>query len=142
MLSIPNGNRSLFANALRFGECVLQVPSHSTRLSSILVFMFICLSVFFSGASGGAFAAVLLAADCKIEEEALTALMEIGPNCCRGRWLGAYGVYDNGMRSVFNHIFDGVDLPSKVSTFFQANTYTNLHFSDDNTMPCVMPLFM
>ena len=26
--------------------------------------------------------------------------------------------------------------------FFQANTYTNLHFSDDNTMPCVMSLFM
>ena len=43
-------------------------------------------NVFFSGASGGAFAAVLLAADCKIEEEALTALMQIGPECCRGRY--------------------------------------------------------
>ena len=121
MLPISNGHRSLFANSFRFGECVLQVPSHSTHLSSILVIshqsLCSCSSVFYSGASGGAFAAVLLAADCKIEEEALTALMDIGPNCCRGRWLGAYGVYDNGMRSVFNHIFDGVDLPSKVSTF-------------------------
>ena len=83
-------------------------------------------NVFFSGASGGAFAAVLLAADCKIEEVALSALKQIGPECCRGRWLGAYGVYDNGMRSVFNHIFEGVDLPSKVSTL-QSFLYNQIY---------------
>jgi hypothetical protein len=72
------------------------------------------MDVFFSGASGGAWAAVLLASGLDIEEEALATLKALGPNCCKGRWLGAYGVYDQGMRSVFYALFDGVDLAAKV----------------------------
>lgn len=72
-------------------------------------------NVFFSGASGGAWAALLLAANCSIESDALEALKAIGPQCCSGRWLGAYGVYDSGMRAVFEHLFNGVDLPRLVN---------------------------
>jgi hypothetical protein len=72
------------------------------------------MDVFFSGASGGAWAAVLLASGLDIEEEALATLKALGPNCCKGRWLGAYGVYDQGMRSVFYALFDGIDLAAKV----------------------------
>ena len=72
-------------------------------------------NVFFSGASGGAWAALLLAANWPIEDDALQALKAIGPQCCQGRLLGAYGVYDMGMRSVFEYLFEGVDLPRLVN---------------------------
>ena len=72
-------------------------------------------NVFFSGASGGAWAALLLAANCSIEDHALEALKAIGPQCCHGRLLGAYGVYDTGMRAVFESLFNGVDLPHLVN---------------------------
>lgn len=67
--------------------------------------------IFFSGASGGAWAALLLASNEDLEA-ALATLIEEAPKCCIGRTLcGAYGVYDVGMSMVYNIIFKGKDLP-------------------------------
>ena len=86
------------------------------------------MDVFFSGASGGAWAAVLLASGFDIESTALPAVKRLGPECCKGRWLGAYGVYDQGMRAVFRALFDHVDLATKVNGKL-AISVTRLAFS-------------
>ena len=53
-------------------------------------------NVHFSGASGGTFPALLLAAEIDLRV-ALEVLCERGPNCCKARVIGAYGIIN------FNH---------------------------------------
>ena len=66
-------------------------------------------NIHFSGASGGSWAALLLAAGIDMSY-ALNVLLSIAPDCCKDRLFGAYFVYDLGVRDVFNHIFEGIDL--------------------------------
>jgi hypothetical protein len=70
--------------------------------------------VLFSGASGGAWPALLLAAGMDIQT-AFDAMMNHAVPTYANRSLGAYGCYDLGMKAAFNHLFDGVDLSSKVN---------------------------
>ncbi|CAM9634299.1 unnamed protein product, partial [Ectocarpus fasciculatus] len=70
--------------------------------------------VLFSGASGGCWPALLLAAGVDIQY-AFDVMMERSVPCYKNRALGAYGCYDVGMKAAFYHIFDGVDLPARVN---------------------------
>lgn len=71
--------------------------------------------IHFSGASGGTFPAMLLAAQIDLRT-AIEILIEKGPNCCKNRPIaGAYGVYDKGMKEVFYTIVAGIDLPKKIN---------------------------
>lgn len=70
--------------------------------------------VLFSGASGGTWPALLLAAGVDIQY-AFDVMMKKSVPCYEKRFLGAYGCYDLGMKAAFYHIFGGVDLPAKVN---------------------------
>jgi hypothetical protein len=49
----------------------------------------------------------------------MSILEQVGPKCCEGRGLltplGTYGVYDKGVKSVFDVVFHGKDLPTIVN---------------------------
>lgn len=67
----------------------------------------------FSGASGGSWPAFLLASGVDIRH-VIEVLLRYGVECARGRRLGAYGVYSNGMRDVYNRCFGHLNAPQLV----------------------------
>jgi hypothetical protein len=68
----------------------------------------------FTGASGGSWPATVLACGMDMEY-VLQTIIDEAPKCCVGRLLGAYGVYDQGVRMVFDKLFkDCTDLPDQV----------------------------
>lgn len=71
-------------------------------------------NVTYSGASGGGWPAFLLAVGIDVKV-ALGYLLKFAPPCAHGRLVGAYGVYDRGMRAVFNAMFKETDAHIKVS---------------------------
>lgn len=89
---------------------------------------FDCEDIHWSGASGGSWSALLLAAGVNVRS-ALKTLLEVAPPCCEGRSIGAYGVYDVGMTNTFNAIFDGVDLSKVLQNNRLAISVTRLAFT-------------
>jgi hypothetical protein len=72
-------------------------------------------SIKFSGASGGSWAAVLLAAGEDIKK-AFEYVITYAPECSRNRpILGAYMVYDQGIAIVFRKLWENVNLPALVN---------------------------
>jgi hypothetical protein len=69
----------------------------------------------FSGASGGSWPAVLLAAGEDIKQ-AFEYVITYAPECSRNRpILGAYMVYDRGIAIVFRKLWENVNLPALVN---------------------------
>ena len=69
----------------------------------------------FSGASGGGWPALLLAAGIDVKE-GFECVVKYAPECCQNRpILGAYMVYDQGISIVFEKLFRDVALPKVVN---------------------------
>jgi hypothetical protein len=108
--------------------------------------------VLFSGASGGSWPATLLASGEDIKQ-ALELLLKYAPDCCRGRLLGAYGVYDIGMKDVYNRIYNGKNVPELVKNrlaisvtrldlrsppFFTKDEVISEFTSNDDVIECIV----
>jgi hypothetical protein len=51
-------------------------------------------------------------------KEALEKMLQEAPPICKGRYFGAYGVYDIAMKKVFHDLFRNRDLPTEVNGKF------------------------
>lgn len=69
---------------------------------------------FFSGASGGAWVALLLAAGKDIKV-AFDIMLGVAHRLFDGRLLGSYLIYDKAIEESFHLIFQGQDVPSLVN---------------------------
>jgi hypothetical protein len=101
----------------------------------------------FSGASGGGWPAILLAAGIDVKE-GFECVIKYAPECCKNRpVMGAYMVYDQGISIVFEKLFESIYLPDVVNgrlvlsvtrlawtglfPYLKDEQVTNFHSNDD-----------